>query len=148
MQKMILVSDNTCAWAILDLMGWNETQKQIDAAGFSYTKINNSVGGYMKSTANDLAKLLKGLYNGTLLQSSSTDYLFKLMKHQIYRSGIPAGSPGATVADKVGFLNSWNHDAAIVYAPHSTYVLVIMTTGADFTKIKELSNQIYNLYNQ
>jgi beta-lactamase class A len=148
MQKVILVSDNTCAWAILDLMGWNETQKQIEAAGFSYTKINNSVGGYMKSTANDLAKLLKGFYNGTLLQSSSTDYLFKLMKHQIYRSGIPAGSPGANVADKVGFLNSWNHDAAIVYAPHSTYVLVIMTTNAGFTQIKELSNQIYNLYNQ
>ena len=148
LQKMIKVSDNTCAWAILDLIGWNETEKLILAAGFSHTKINNSTGGYMSTTASDLAKLLKGFYKGTLLQASSTNYLFKLMKNQIYRSGIPAGSPGATVADKVGFLYSWNHDAAIVYAPQSTYVLVILTTNASFTQIKELSNQIYNLYNQ
>jgi beta-lactamase class A len=148
LQKTILVSDNNCAQAIIDLIGWNETQNQVKAAGFSSTNVNNSGGGYMSSTAADLASLLKGLYDGSLLNTSSTDYLLNLMKQQVYRSGIPAGSPNAVVADKVGFLDSWNHDAAIVYAPNSTYVLVILTTNSSFSQIKALSNQIYNLYNQ
>jgi beta-lactamase class A len=120
----------------------------IKAAGFKSTNIDNSGGGYMSSTASDIAKLLKGFYDGSLLSASSTAYLFNLMENQVYRSGIPAGSPGATVADKVGFLDSWNHDAAIVYGPHTTYILVIMTTNSSFSQIKDLSSQIYNLYSQ
>ena len=148
LQKMILVSDNTCAMAILDLLGWSQAEGQIKAAGFSSTNINNSGGGYMTSTASDIANLLKGFYDGSLLSTSSTDYLFGLMKQQVYRSGIPAGSFGAVVADKVGFLYTWNHDAAIVYAPNSTYILVILTTNSGFAQIKDLAGQIYNLYNQ
>lgn len=145
---MIKISDNTCAQAILDLVGWAETDKVIQAAGFTSTSLNNSAGGYMSTTANDVAALFRALYNQTLINSTHTDYLFSLMKQQIYRSGIPAGSPDSTVVDKVGFLEGWNHDAAIVYAPNTTYVLVIMTTNSSFSQIKELANQIYNLYNQ
>lgn len=148
MQRAILVSDNNCAHAIMDLIGWAEIDSVVHAAGFTSTHINNSGGGYMSSTASDIANLLKELYNGSLINASDTNYLFNLMKRQIYRSGIPAGSNGAPVADKVGFLGAWNHDAGIVYAPNSTYVLVILTTNSSYTQVKELSNQIYNLYNQ
>jgi beta-lactamase class A len=148
LQKIILVSDNNCAQAILDLIGWTEAENQVKAAGFSATNINNSGGGYMTTTATDLVNLLKGFYNGSLLNTSSTDYIFNLMKQQEYRNGIPAGSPNSVVADKVGFLDSWNHDAAIVYAPNSTYILVILTTNSSFAQVKDLASQIYNLYNE
>lgn len=147
-QRMILVSDNTCAYAVLNLIGWAETDNVIAAAGFDSTSLNNSGGGYMSTTARDLTNLLIGLYNGSLINASNTNYLFNLMKEQIYRSGIPAGSGGSVVADKVGFLDSWNHDAGIVYAPNTTYVLVILTTNSSFTTIKELASGLYNIYNQ
>jgi beta-lactamase class A len=146
-QRMIIVSDNTCAKALLDLIGWAETDSIIHAAGFTLTNLNNSGGGYMSTTAGNLAALLSGFYHYTLLNVSDTDYLLGLMKQQIYRSGIPAGSGGSTVADKVGFLDSWNHDAGIVYAPNATYLLVILTTSSNFSTIKSLASGIYDLYN-
>ncbi len=148
LHQMILISDNTCAGAIHDLLGWANVDAIIHADGFTSTFLNNSGGGYMSATAADEAAMLRALYNGSLINASSTDYLLNLMKNQIYRSGIPAGSPNSVVADKVGFLEGWNHDAAIVYAPKSTYVLVVFTTGASFAQIKDLANQIYNIYNQ
>ena len=63
------------------------------------------------------------------------------MKRNVYRQGIPAGASG-TVADKVGFLNGLLHDAAIVYSPKGTYVLVILTNGSSWANIAELTKKI------
>ena len=53
------------------------------------------------------------------------------MKRQQYRSGIPAGIGGnGTVADKVGFRDSYLHDAGIVYSGKGDYAFVIMTSGS------------------
>ncbi len=148
-RQMILVSDNDCAVAIKDKYGWKEMDSFLADKGFTNTKLNNYSGGYMKSTARDEMKLLTGLYNNELVSQANRDYLFDLMAKQIYRQGIPAGSNGSMVADKVGFWASWYHDMGIVYGPKSTYALVILTEGANgFTNIRLLSDQIYDFYNQ
>jgi beta-lactamase class A len=69
------------------------------------------------------------------------------MKGNVYRKGIPAGVNG-TVADKVGFLDALLHDAAIVYGPHGTYVLAIMTDGSSWATIADLAGQIDALHAQ
>ena len=94
-------------------------------------------------------ELLTGIYNNELLSVESTDYLFGLMKQQVHRQGIPAGSRGSEVADKIGFLGSWNNDIGIVYSPKTTYGLVILTEGAGgLGGVQKLSQEIYDFYNQ
>lgn len=149
MYKMIHISDNTCASALQSVLGWVAFDKKLIADGFTSTQLNNSSGGDKHSTARDEMNLVTKLYNHELLTAESTDYLFNLMENQIYRSGIPAGSNGSVVADKVGFLYALNHDIGVVYSPKATYALVILTDGAGgWTNVRLLARQVYDFYNQ
>lgn len=147
MQRMILVSDNDCAVAVSETIGWSEMHKIARAAGFSRTSLTSSTGN-LYSTARDETKLLAKLNSGELLNADHAKYLLDLMKRQVYRTGIPAGSSGAIVADKVGFLGTYNHDMGIVYGPKSTYALTILTSGSSFANIKLLASQISDFYNR
>ena len=51
---------------------------------------------------------------------------------------------GRIVADKPGWLSNVQNDAAVVYGPKSTYVLVIMTNGSTTQPLADLSKQIYD----
>ena len=64
------------------------------------------------------------------------------MKENVYVSGIPTGVPGATVADKVGFMDGLLHDAAIIYSTKGDYVLIIMTNGSSWGNIAALAKEI------
>lgn len=80
------------------------------------------------------------------MDPGSTDRLLGYMKRQIWRSGIPSGVPGVTVADKVGFYNGYIHDVAIVYAPKGAYILAIMSYGGSNPNMSELSKRVYNFF--
>jgi beta-lactamase class A len=139
-EASIVVSDNTCGKWLLDSSGRSNVNNTARIAGYGSTDLNS-----LASTANDTVNLLYNLANGGLMGPTNTQAMLGFMQRQIYRSGIPAGSPGATVQDKVGFLgNAWN-DAAIVRGSKSTYVLVIYTNGSNSDAIKDLANHIYNL---
>jgi beta-lactamase class A len=147
--KAILYSDNECAKAVAKYIGWAKIENMIAATGVKNIIMNNynadgSFSGDKMGSALEIGKFLRQLQGGSLLNSTHTNRLLGYMKQQVYRSGIPAGSNGAVVADKVGFLDSYTHDAAIVYAPRTDYVLVIMSDrGANWGNIKSLSSVIY-----
>lgn len=147
LNKMILISDNTCAGALLNKLTVAEANSYIHAAGFTRTSLDTSSSDYMTTTAQELNNFLIALNSQQLLSAGNTNYLLNLMQHQIYRSGIPAAING-TVANKVGFLFSWSHDVALVHTPQADYSLVIMTTNSSFSTIKELAAQINALYSQ
>jgi len=142
---MLVVSDNDCAHAMLTRIGFTNITNEARAIGSSNTSF---LGDNIVTTADDLNVLLVSLYNGQILsKQSSRDLLINTMKRNIYRQGIPKGT-GLVVADKVGFLWGLLHDAAIVYSPTGNYVLTIMTDGASWSNIAELSGQLENLRNQ
>ena len=143
---MIVNSDNVCGEALLKKIGFANITNEAHDIGCEDTSFMGSDA--IKTTPNDLALLLAELQTGQILsQQSSRDTLIGAMKGNIYRRGIPSGV-SATVADKVGFLNSLLHDAAIVYAPTGTYVLVIMTDGSSWANIADLTRQIEALRTQ
>lgn len=150
LQQMILVSDNNCGEAVGGLIGWTALTNQAHAAGFTSTILNDATpDGNLRSTASDEANFLKKLQNGQLLAVDHTKYLLDLMKRQIFRSGIPAGSRGAAVADKIGtLLTGVTDDAGIVYGPKSTYVIVVMSGASNFNSINALSAQVYDYLNR
>jgi len=70
------------------------------------------------------------------------------MKTQVYRQGIPAGSEGAVVADKVGFLEDGTlNDVGIVYGKNSTYVLSVLSTGSSWASIANVATAVYDFMN-
>jgi beta-lactamase class A len=155
---MIVDSDNDAARALGFLLGWQNINALLHSQGMNSTDLNNYIGssttpvGDKHTTANDLATLLRKLQAGNLLDKAHTQLLLGLMEQQGYRQRIPAGVPrGVTVADKPGWLSpadgdseNAQNDAAIVYGPKSTYVLVITTTDSSTAPLTNLSKQIYN----
>lgn len=137
---MIVKSDNPCAEALLQRYGYSNLTRDIRALGLSAQ--SGFIGDGPKTTASDLALFMALLESGQMpIQPASRDRLLGALRRNVHRQGIPAGASGA-VADKVGFLNGLFHDAAIVYSPSGTYVLVIMTEGSSWANIAELTKQI------
>jgi beta-lactamase class A len=140
MHKMIINSDNECAVAMGERVGWNNIVadgKDIGATDLDWT--DDAHG-----SVSDCATLLSKLSREEILSKVSRDYYIDLMRNQIYRQGIPSGTR-FDVADKVGFLDSQLNDAAIIYAPDLTHVLVIYTNNESWTTIAEITRQIESL---
>ena len=139
--KMLKLSDNECAVDLLLGIGYDKVTADAHAIGATNTNFNLSKG--ISSTPNDEAHLLSLLYSNQLLnQQSSRNRFIETMKGNVYVAGIPTGIPNVEIADKVGFMDGLLHDAAIVYSPKGTYVLIIMTDNASWADIAALAKDI------
>ncbi|MDN5275367.1 MAG: hypothetical protein JWN33_16 [Candidatus Saccharibacteria bacterium] len=143
---MIVKSDNACAEALLKKIGFSAITKEAQALGMTKTTFLGSDG--IKSTPNDLTLLLSMLQSGQVLtQQSNRDRWISAMSRNIYRQGIPAGATGS-VANKVGFLDDWLNDAAIVSSPSGVYVLTIMTQDSSWATIADFTREIEKVRSQ
>lgn len=57
------------------------------------------------------------------------------------KAGLPSNIP---VAHKIGDADSYNHDAAVVFA-QNPYILVVETDGASNQQISQISTDVYNI---
>lgn len=137
--RMIVNSDNACPEAVIAKYKASAltTYLQKDK-GLSATSLN---GPRAMTSTNDLAALLKGIEKGTLARGAHHGFLLGLMQRQVYRQGVPAGSAGV-VQDKVGFLEGYLNDAAIVHHPKGKYVISIITKGQSWGKIAEITRKL------
>lgn len=140
LQRTILNSDNACPEAAIKQFGATAINNYIRSKGFGSTALRSQA---MTST-NDLATMLKGIDGGSIVKGSNRDFLLDLMKRQVYRSGVPAGS-GGLVQDKVGFLEGYLNDAAIVTHPKGKYVIAIITKNQSWAKIAEITHKVEGL---
>lgn len=140
---MIVKSDNPCAIAFGNKIGWGNIDNMIHSAGFNGTTVSGST---KYTNATDLAAFLQRLQAGALFNGPDTDRLVGAMKRQIYRAGIPAGT-GLAVADKVGFVDDVIHDAGIVYGPNGPYIMVVMTSNSSWGAIANAARQINTFLN-
>jgi len=139
LDNMIVNSDNICAEWFGSTIGWNNLTTDARAIGASRTVLSRP----FVSTANDQALFLQKLESNQLgLSEPSRARLIDAMKRQVYRKGIPAGV-SVPVADKVGFLEGYLHDSAIVYSPKGVYVLVIYSNGSSWGAIADAARQIH-----
>ena len=140
MSRAIIKSDNACPEAMLAKFGRSTVNEFLYEKGYSRaTTFTHS--GATQTSANDLIKILTSIERGDLVKGAERDFMLGLMRVQVYRQGVPAGT-SATVADKVGFLYGYLNDAAIVYHPSGTYVLSVMTDGLSWGKIAEITRKI------
>jgi beta-lactamase class A len=142
---MIVLSDNPCAVAFGQRIGWGNITSMVRSIGVSSS---TQLGYPMYTTANDLAHFLYRIENGSIVSAADRDRLIDAMKRQSYtRAGIPAGARG-TVADKVGQVDGYVHDAAIVYDPDKTYVIVVMSYLGSWSGIANATSQVDAYFNR
>ncbi len=143
LEVIITLSENACAESLGNMVGWNTLTAFAQQNGYGSTRFTNGTF----TSAGDTATLLQRLHTGSLLSPGNSQLLLTHMKQQMYRQAIPKGSRGV-VADKVGFAGRVWHDAAIVYHPKSTYILVVTTQGGTPQQIADLAARISNFMNQ
>lgn len=161
-RKMITYSDND-AWSYLARVlgggvyskGMAKMTEIAQANGFEDTGTfyKGSHRNYNFTSVNDCGEFLSRVLDGRIVSNEYSQKLLDLLKEQQHTHKIPAGVPDTVVtANKTGELDYIQGDAAIVYAPSGTYILVIIgdnltNSYAQVDKFVELSQTVYNYLN-
>lgn len=137
---MLRMSDNTCALAVGDMVGWNKVDKEANKYGFTRTDMAKTGGSV--TTATETTTFMSDLYQGKLLGADATTFVLNSLKNQTFRSGIPAGCTGCTVYNKTGNESGVAHDAAIVQDGKYTYAITVMSEGGSSYKIANIERSL------
>lgn len=136
---MISVSDNPCADVLRDEIGWEGLR---DIAAETGGPATDFIPAYARTSANDLTGFMTKLESGSLdISAEGRSRLLGALESNIFREGIGAGSAGS-VLNKVGFVDGYLNDTAIVRHPQGTYVLTIMSEGSDWNAISAISRDV------
>lgn len=160
--KMITYSDNE-AWKYIARKlgggsysrGMAEMTEIAKASGFGDTGqfYQGSHKNYNFTSVNDCGAFLRNVLSGKMVNSEYSEKLLSLLKQQQHLHKIPSGIPDKVItANKTGELDYMQGDAAIVYAPNGTYILVIIGDSLNngygqVSKFTELSKTVYEFLN-
>jgi len=142
-EYMITVSSNFAANLLIERLGAKNIQATTDRLGASGMHVLRGVedqkafdkGMNNTTTANALATLLQRIATGRAVSKKADAEMVAILERQHFNDGIPAGlPPGTAVAHKTGSITKIHHDAAIVYGPKRSYVLVVLTRGIEDQK--------------
>jgi len=143
--KMITVSDNYSALLLVNKIGATSVSKFLKDNGLT----NSSFGSPPKTTAEDIAKFYRKLYNKEFVGSNQ---MIELLKHQQINDRIPKFLPeNLEIAHKTGELNGNKHDAGIVFTKTGDYIIVVLSdTNSEKVaaeKIADFSRDLYLYFN-
>ncbi len=169
MTNMISISDNDAFNLLVrkcdtennnHVAGRAVIQKYIDENGYKNTTITSALyptaypapssPGRNYTTTADCGLILEKIYKKQVVTPEASEDFLNLMLNQQRTQKIPAGLPeGIKCANKTGETDSTQHDAAIIYSPNTTYILVVMSTncGAAIGNIQNISKVTYDYFN-
>lgn len=109
----------------------------------SGTRVSTSF--YHTTSVEDCGLFLERILDRTNVSPEASDQMLELLKAQTRTTKIPAGVPsGVVTANKTGEISVAQNDAAIIFAPFGTYVLVVLTDHGSAANIRSLSTVVYN----
>jgi beta-lactamase class A len=136
---MIVQSDNTAANILIDLAGMDHINQTCNAMGLSATILQRKMmdqkareaGRENYTSASDMARFLKLLYQGEVADKALSMLMMEIMKQQLDSSMLRLYIPDETViAHKTGDLEGIAHDAAVIFHKKSDYILTVLTWNA------------------
>ena len=139
-------SDNTAGHMLVRDLGGSSA---LNAFATSLGARNSSFFEGNTTTSDDLASLLVAEASGAVGGAAAQAWLYPLLTHTNYESGIPAGIPStARAVHKTGQLDPVVSDAAIVSGGRNgTYVLTVLTSepgGSDgWAEIAQVSAAVW-----
>ena len=139
-QLMIAESDNVATNVLIDLCGMDAVNEEAKRLKLKHTEL----GRHMMDTAaaergldnytcaDDLAVLLKMVYEQTFASPKLSTFMLECLEAQTDNDAIPCGLPAGTLfAHKTGTLADARHDGGIVEGG-KPYVLVVLCGGKGF----------------
>ena len=151
---MITISDNYAANSLINACTMEKINEFIDEHGFKETELNRRMldwnGTENYTSTRDCGRLLEEVLNGEFVSEKASERILTDLKDQQKRNKIPAGVPsGIETGNKTGELDNVDNDAAIIWSPGATYILVIMSsdTSGRISEIRKLSSMIYESIN-
>lgn len=147
LNQMITISHNYAALALLQEVGVSNITSFLKQQGLK----DSNIGNPPSTTAQDIELFFEKLYTGQLAGPSFTKQMIDLLKNQQINDRIPKYLPNdITVAHKTGELDSFKHDAGIVFTKKGDYVIVIFSESNNPDGASEieavLSKNIYNYF--
>jgi beta-lactamase class A len=138
-EHMITRSSNLAANLLIVKLGVENIRKTMREAGAGGLDIKRPLedgkafakGINNTTTARALSVLLSGIAKEKMVSRAASREMLEILKRQTFNEAIPAGlPPGTVVAHKTGEITRIHHDAAIVFAPRS-FVLVLLVRGIE-----------------
>jgi beta-lactamase class A len=155
-ELMITVSSNLATNLLIEKLGVENiraTVHSLHADGMNVLRGVEDGKAFAKglnntTTARGLQQLMDAIARGEAVDQEASRQMIEILERQKFNEGIPAGlPPGTRVAHKTGEITKIHHDAAIVFAP-KTFVLVILVRGLADTKdsaalMADITRQLY-----
>lgn len=124
----------------------NRGSELIDESGQHAIFVSNNL-----TSPRDCGRILKEIYNRTLVSEVASDKMLDLLKRQTRTWKIPAALPEGTItANKTGETDTVQADAAIVYSPSTDFILCVIGNGnvdSGINTIANIAKITYNYFN-
>jgi beta-lactamase class A len=154
LEFMIAHSDNNAKNMLFQIVGEDAFDAVWEELGVSFAA---ELGTEDFLTVKDYSSFFRILYNATYLSKESSELALDILGRTEYDMGIQQGLPdGVILCNKFGergFMDRDEkqlHDAGIVYAGNSPYLLCVMTRGRSFNAqakvIAEVSRMVYEMH--
>ena len=147
LEEMIVNSDNDATQLLnLNINRVGFTQVMADLG----TRTTDIEDPNFEMTVLEYNRYFRVLYNASYLNRKNSEWALDLLTRANYKNAFMKGIPeGVTAAHKFGerpYENGFNfHEAGVVYLKSNPYLLVVMTRGADNTKLPNVVAEISRL---
>lgn len=158
-KRMIDESDNTAANIMIDTVGGlRVVNQEISRLGLSQTKLGRHLmdttalqaGKDNYTSVEDVAKLLKQMYNRRLVSKQADKQMLSILKQNVNHTKLPHDLPSdAVVYNKTGEYNQYGvqNDAAIIKNRHGAFVVVVLSQdGKEQTQVAAMNKLGLSLY--
>lgn len=158
MTLMIIVSDNQATNILIDLLGMDAINARARAMGLKQAILGRRMmdsearkrGHDNYISANDMAAILRAIYDGTLIDEAASKIMLEVLLRQQQNGRLQLYLPeDLPMAHKCGDLDLLENDGGIIYAPDHPYILVVLTSEMPSNKegrevIGQLSKLVYD----
>jgi beta-lactamase class A len=135
LERMILVSSNAAAHALLRTLGRREFNQAMDQLGLPNTRVPEVLGdpsAEAVTTAGDMARLLRMVALGQGLSSGANTELRDLLAAPQWPDPLRDTLPDeVTILDKVGNLDNASNVSALLSTGRGSVLLVVLDEGVD-----------------
>lgn len=150
LKQMITISHNYDALLLTERVKLSTVKSFLDQSDFKDSKVGVD-GAAPTTTASDIALFLEKLRDKKLANEENTNKMLDLLKQQQLNDKLPKYLPkGVTIAHKTGELDSYSHDAGIVYASFGDYIIVVLSdsdlSDAANERIANMSKNVYQYF--
>ena len=117
LRLMIVISDDGCGVAGIDMVGRGALDPQLHRDGFAGTYLASP----QRTTAADVVELFRR-------ERAAGTELYGLLEQQQVNDRMPPALPaGAVVAHKTGDRTGWAHDAGVITTAHGELIVAVLT---------------------